>query len=76
MLTLFGIAAVSIMFVTYWLEDRSKWFVAAFAIGTSLTAIYGFLVGAYPVGVVEALWTAVAVQRFIKRYRKEASYGI
>ncbi len=76
MLTLFGTAAVTIMFVTYWLEDRSKWFVAAFALGTGLTAIYGFLVGAYPVGVVETLWTAVALQRFVKRYRKEARYGV
>jgi hypothetical protein len=28
------------------------------------SSLYGFLSGAWPFGVVEAIWTAVALQRF------------
>jgi len=38
MLTLFGSIAVSIMFLSYWLEQRSKWMVLVFAIGSGLTS--------------------------------------
>jgi hypothetical protein len=66
-LTMFGFMAVGTMFVMYWLEDRSPWFVLAFAGACAASAIYGFLAGAIPFGVVESLWTAVAIGRFNKR---------
>jgi hypothetical protein len=70
--TLFGFVAVTIMFLAYWAEDRSKWFLLVFAGGTAATAVYSALVQAYPVTVIEALWTLIAVQRFFKRHRAEA----
>ena len=63
-LTSFGLFAVTAMLVTYALEDRSRWFVLAFAIACALGSVYGFLQGAWPFGVVEAIWAAVALRRF------------
>jgi hypothetical protein len=63
-LSLFGLLAVSIMLVCYALEDRSVWFVLAFAGGCALASIYGFLQGAWPFGVIEAVWALIALRRF------------
>ena len=72
MLTLFGSIAVSIMFYSYWMESRSKWWVLIFAIGSAATSIYSGLVEAYPITVIEAMWALVALQRFLRRSRAEA----
>lgn len=72
MLTLFGAIAVSIMFLSYWLEPRSKWMVLLFAGGSAATAVYSALAAVYPITVIEALWSLVALQRFVKRHRQEA----
>ena len=72
MLTLFGSIAVAIMMMSYWLEPRSKWFVLVFAAGSAATSVYSGLVEVYPITVVEAVWTLVALQRFSRRYRQEA----
>jgi hypothetical protein len=64
MLTAFGLFAVSAMLVTYALEDRSPWYVLAFAGACGLGSAYGFLQGAWPFGVVEAIWSAVAARRW------------
>ncbi len=66
-LTLFGLVAVSMMLVTYALEGRSHWFVLAFAAACGLGSAYGFLQGAWPFGIVEALWAVVALRRWLKR---------
>ena len=63
-LTLFGLLAVTAMLIFYALEDRSPWFILAFAGACALALIYGFLQGAWPFGVVEAIWAAVAVYRW------------
>lgn len=63
-LTLFGLFAVTAMLVTYALESRSTWFILAFAASCALGSVYGFLQGAWPFGVVEAIWAGVAVRRW------------
>lgn len=63
-LTLFGLFAVSAMLVTYALEQRSHWFVLAFAASCALGSVYGFLQGAWPFGLVEAIWSLVALRRW------------
>jgi hypothetical protein len=63
-LTGFGLSAVTAMLVAYALERRSHWFVLAFAAACALGSIYGFLQGAWPFGVVEAVWAAVALTRW------------
>ena len=63
-ITAFGVAALSFMMVMYALESRGRRFVLAFAAGCALSSAYGFLAGAWPFGVVEAIWTFVALRRF------------
>ena len=63
-LTVFGLFAVSAMLVCYAFEKRSPWFVLAFAASCLLASIYGFLQGAWPFGIVEAIWSAVALRRW------------
>ncbi|MDR3455796.1 MAG: hypothetical protein P4L96_23830 [Rhodoferax sp.] len=65
-LTLFGLFAVTAMLVTYTLEKRSSWFVLAFAASCWLGSAYGFLQGAWPFGLIEAIWGGVAVARWWK----------
>jgi hypothetical protein len=69
-LTLFGLFAVVAMLVCYALEDRSPWFIFAFAVACVLGSVYGFLQGAWPFGVVEAIWAAVALRRWFSRARR------
>lgn len=63
-LTLFGLFAVTAMLVCYTLEDRSTWFILAFADACGLGSAYGFLQGAWPFGLVEAIWALVALRRW------------
>lgn len=71
-LTLFGLLAVTAMLVFYALEDRSPWFILAFAGACALASAYGFLQGAWPFSVVEAVWAAVAMHRWRSRTRLRA----
>jgi hypothetical protein len=66
-LTLFGLAAVTAMLICYALEERSAWYVLGFAGSCALASAYGFLQGAWPFGVVEAIWSAVAIHRWRRR---------
>jgi hypothetical protein len=68
-LTLFGLFAVTAMLVTYALEAKSRWFVLAFAGSCALGSTYGFLQGAWPFGLVEGVWTFVALGRWWKSGR-------
>jgi len=63
-LTIFGLVAVTAMLVSYALEKRSHWFILAFAGSCALGSAYGFLQGAWPFGIVEAIWAVVAIQRW------------
>jgi hypothetical protein len=66
-LALFGLVAVIAMLACYALEARSHWFVLAFAGACALGSAYGFLQGAWPFGVVEAIWALVALRRWRRR---------
>ena len=63
-LTLFGLFAVTAMLVCYAFEDRSPKFIIGFAAACVLASAYGFLQGAWPFGVVEAIWAVVALRRW------------
>jgi hypothetical protein len=66
-LTLFGLFAVTAMLVFYALEERSKIYILAFAGACGLASVYGFLQGAWPFGVVESIWSIVALNRWAKK---------
>ena len=70
LLTAFGLFSVTAMLVCYALEKRSHWFVLAFSIACLLGSIYGFLQGAWPFGVVEAIWAAIAYRRWLAHESK------
>jgi len=65
-LTVFGLLAVSLMLLFYALQDRSLFFVLAFAASCLLGSAYGFLQGAWPFGIVEVIWSIVALHRWLK----------
>ena len=64
LLTIFGAVAVTAMLVFYALESRSAAIVLAFAGACLASSAYGFLQGAWPFGVVELIWSGVALRRW------------
>jgi hypothetical protein len=65
-ITLYGVAAVTFMMLMYALESRGAGFILGFAVGCLLSSAYGFLAGAWPFGVIEAIWAVIAVRRFLR----------
>jgi hypothetical protein len=72
--TLFGALAVTFMMVMYALERRGSIFVLLFAVGCALSSAYGFMSGAWPFGVVEAIWAVIAVRRYRDQLRLGVTY--
>jgi len=52
------------MLVCYALEKRAKGFILGFAGACALGSIYGFLQGAWPVSLVESVWSVVGLRRW------------
>jgi hypothetical protein len=67
LLSAFGLFAVTAMVVCYAFEDRSHWVVLGFAAACALGSVYGFLQGAWPFGLVEAVWAVIALVRWRSR---------
>lgn len=72
-LTAFGAVAVTAMMLFYALEDRSATYILAFAAACVAASVYGFLQGAWPFGVVELVWSGVALRRWS---RKRSDRGV
>jgi hypothetical protein len=70
--TSFGVVALTFMMVMYALEKRGPNFIFAFAFGCAASSVYGFLAGAWPFGVVEAIRCVIALMRFA-RERSQAA---
>ena len=66
-LLIFGSVAVGAMLVTYALEERSPWFILAFAGACAASALYGLLIQAWPFAAIEAVWSGVALRRWSRR---------
>lgn len=62
--TVYGVGAVTFMMAMYALERRGRRYVLGFACGCLLSSAYGFLSGAWPFGVVELIWTGIALRRY------------
>ena len=63
--TIYGVCALTFMMGMYALEARGRGFILAFALGCALSSSYGFLSGTWPFGVVEAIWTLIALRRYV-----------
>ncbi len=66
-LTIFGISALTFMMMMYVFEHHHRLFIVGFAIGCGLSSIYGFFSGAWPFGVIEAIWAVIALRRFVRQ---------
>ena len=62
--TIYGVVSVSFMMMMYALERRGRGFILAFALGCALSSSYGFLARTWPFGVVELVWTGIALRRW------------
>jgi hypothetical protein len=62
-LTPFGLLGVTTMLVCDALESRSPRFVLGCAVACMWASAYGFLQGAWPFGIIEAIWAIVALRR-------------
>lgn len=71
LLTAFGLFAVTLMLVAYGLEERGRAWTLVFAFACALGSVYGFLQGAWPFGVVEAVWAGVAVRKWRRLGRSQ-----
>jgi hypothetical protein len=69
MLTLYGVVVITFMMLMYAFERRGRQFVLAFAFGCAFSSSYGFLSGAWPFGVVEAVWSVIALRRYLDLWR-------
>jgi hypothetical protein len=72
-LTIFGVIAVTAMLVFYAVEARSPHFVLAFAAACLMGSVYGFLQGAWPFGIVEGIWSGVALRRWWRQRQGSGS---
>ena len=64
---IFGALAVGAMLLTYALEERSAWFVLAFAAACAASTAYGVMIEAWPFAAIEAVWSAIALRRWRRR---------
>ena len=69
-LTAFGVITLTVMLILYALEDRSLWYILAFAGACLFASLYGFMQGAWPFGVLEVVWAGVALWRWRVRRAK------
>jgi len=66
-LNAFGLFSVAAMLVFYALESRGAVFTLGFACACAFGSLYGFLQGAWPFGLVEAVWCLVALNKWRDR---------
>jgi predicted membrane-bound mannosyltransferase len=71
-LTAFGVVVLTFMMLMYAMEHRGRRFILAFACGCALSSVYGFLAGTWPFGIVEGIWTVIAVCRYGKQRTDQA----
>jgi hypothetical protein len=74
-LSLFGFFAVGFTLLCYLMEERATAWILGFAGGCAMSAAYGFLQGAWPFGLVEIVWTLVALRRWWRAGRAGTGAG-
>lgn len=75
MLTVYGVVVLTFMMAMYAFERQDRRFILAFALGCVLSSSYGFASGAWPFGVVELVWCAIALHRFYGGPRRAEPKG-
>jgi hypothetical protein len=72
LLAAYGLLSVSLMLIFYALESKSHIFVLLFSVSCVMASVYGFLQGAWPFGLVEMIWSGVALRRWLHRSSAES----
>ncbi len=65
----FGLFSIIIMVTSYALEKRHAAFIATFAAGCVLAAIYAWLIKSYPFMIAEGIWAIIAINRWFHARR-------
>ena len=66
MVELYGAVAVTLMVLFYALEARSPHYIFAFSVACLMSAGYAVAIESWPFAVVETIWAAVALRRWIQ----------
>jgi hypothetical protein len=72
-LLVYGSIAVATMLLVYALEDKASVLRRRFAAACAASSVYGWPAAAYPIGVLEAIWAAVALKRWQRKLALESS---
>jgi hypothetical protein len=75
-ITVYGVCVLTFMMTMYAFESRNRAFILAFAIGCLLSSSYGFLSGAWPFGVVEIVWSTIALHRYLTQNAAPGGPGV
>ena len=75
-LAAYGLLSVSLMLIFYALESKASIFVLLFSVSCVMASVYGFLQGAWPFGLVELIWSGVALKRWLNRSKVEPKRDI
>ena len=62
-----GLVAIAIMVVSYALESRGHIYIAVFAIGCAMAALYAYFIQSYPFLIAEGIWSIIAARRWWKQ---------
>ncbi len=73
-LNILGAVDLAVMMVFYALEPKSRTYTLLFGLTCIGSSTYGFLSGTWPFGVIEAVWTVIALRKFVK-LKKEKRMG-
>jgi hypothetical protein len=59
-----GLLAAPIMVISYALEQRAPAWIAVFAFGCVLAALYALPIGSVPFLIAEGVWSLIALRRW------------
>lgn len=72
-LTLFGLISVVAALVFYSKEESGPAYTLGFGLACFASSVYGFLQGAWPFGIIEAVWGIVATRKWLQRVAARAA---
>lgn len=65
----FGLAAVVVMVASYGLESRGRVFILIFAGACAAAAAYAAMIRSWPFFAAEAVWSLIALRRWLEAGR-------
>ncbi len=72
-LNILGAIDLAIMLIFYAMEPKSRNYTLLFGLTCIGSSVYGFLSGTWPFGVIEAIWTILALKKYITLGNKKGA---